>query len=453
MSLTAILEVAIGIIFAWLGLSLAGMYLQEWIVGKLGWRSSMLEAYLQNLLTDPAIAKQFYDHPLIQGLHTGPDGASKPSYIPSGQFSTVLFDIIRDAPKEASLIQKTLFELQNDINRLSKDKRALAQQQLDLTLGLTRKALETEGGQEMVDSILNEAKGQIRKLSVDFPALQPLIEMQFKDFAIQKKQIDAILANFQVQNGGNPDAPTLDQIRLGLAVLSVSQPQLKQAVEALLTGVEEYSKQGENTFLQARKNLEGWFDNGMERLSGWYKRRSQTLAFIIGVSVAVFLNVDSLQLASQLWREPVVRESLANQAAAFLEQNPDGVPTADAEQLAQLQAQISQLNIPIGWVGSALPTDASGAVMIGDGSQKLCTAMPKSSVDLFGLRVGSECYPIVNTPNFNDLTGWLLKIIGLLISGIAAAQGAPFWFDILKNIVNVRTSGSKPSEAPQKATK
>jgi hypothetical protein len=453
MSITAILEVAIGIIFAWLGLSLAGMYVQEWIVSKLGWRSSMLETYISNLLTDPAIAKQFYNHPLIQGLFSGTDGAHKPSYIPSGQFSTVLFDIIRDAPKEAALIQKTLYDLQNDIDRLSKDKRALAQYQLDLTLTLTRKALESEAGQATIDSILDEAKGQIRKLSADYPDLQPIIEAKFKEFASQKKQIDAILASVQAQNGVAPEATTLDQIRLGLAVMSVSQPQLKQAVEALLTGVEEYVAEGESTFLQARKNLEGWFDNSMERLSGWYKRRSQTLAFVIGISIAVILNVDSLQLASQLWRDPIVRESLASQAAEFLNQNQNGPSTPNAEQLAQLQVQFSQLNIPIGWVGSALPVDSSGAVMIGDGSQKLCTLMPRSSVDLFGLRFGSECYPVANTPKLNDPTGWLLKIVGLLISGIAAAQGAPFWFDLLKNIIKIRSSGSNPNETPSKQAK
>jgi hypothetical protein len=453
MSILAVLEVTVGVIFAWLGLSLAVMYVQEWVVGKLGWRSSMLETYLTNLLTDPVIAKQFYNHPLIQGLHSGPDGAKRPAYIPSGQFSTALFDIIRDAPKEAALIQKTLYDLQNDIDRLSKNKRELARQQLNLTLNLTRKALETEAGQEVVDAILAEAKGRIRKLSADYPALQPVIEIKFKEFASQKKQIDAILATVQAQPGLEPEGTTLDQIRLGLAVMSVSQPQLKRAIEALLTGVEEYVAEGKSTYLQARENLEEWFDNGMERLSGWYKRRSQTMAFIIGTCIAVFLNVDSLQLANQLWRDPIVRESLANQAAAFLEKNQDDLLSADYQQLAQLQIQISQLNVPVGWVGSALPVDSYGAVLIGDGTQKLCTFTPRSSVDLFGLRLGSECYPIANTPKFNDPTGWLLKIIGLLISGIAAAQGAPFWFDLLKNIIKIRSSGSNPSETPQKTTK
>jgi len=453
MSISAILEVTIGLIFAYMGLSLAAMYIQEWVVGRLRWRSSMLETHITNLVIDPLVAQRIYNHPLIQGLHSGPDGNQRPSYIPSEEFATVLFDLIRDAPKEATLIQNTLFQLQTDINRLSRNKKALAQGQIKLALSLTRQALETEGGQKMVDGILAEAKGQIRKLSTDFPILQPMIEARFTEFSNDKKQIDSILANLQLQNGGTTETTSLDQIRTGLAVLSVSQPQLKQAIEALLTGVEEYTTLGTSTYLQARKNLEGWFDDGMERLSGWYKRRSQTLAFIIGFSMAIFLNVDTLQLANQLWRDPLVRESLANQAATFVEQNPNGVPALDAQQLAQLQVQVSQFNIPIGWVSSALPVDSTGGVMIGDGSQKHCTLMPQSSVDLFGLRVRNECYPIVNAPKFNDPTGWLLKLLGLVISGLAAAQGAPFWFDLLKKVVNIRTSGTKPEETTQKSTK
>jgi hypothetical protein len=46
-----------------------------------------------------------------------------------------------------------------------------------------------------------------------------------------------------------------------------------------------------------------------------------------------------------------------------------------------------------------------------------------------------------------DLNGWLVKILGMLIAGLAAAQGAPFWFDILKKFINVRGTGTNPVEA------
>jgi len=453
MSILAILEVALGLIFAWLVISLAVMYIQEFIVGKLGWRSNMLEVYIGTLVTDPAVAKQLYDHPLIKGLHSGFDGESKPAYIPSGQFAMALLDIICSAPNGASLIQKTLFELQADIDKLSKDKKALAQKQLDLTLTLARKAIASEGATEISSSLIREAKAQMYKLSTDHPELQPLIEEKLINYENINQQIADVLDCIKAENGGIPNETVLDQLRTGLAVLSVTQPELKQAVESLINGVEELSIKSETLLGTTRKNLEQWFDNGMERLSGWYKRRSQTLAFVIGIALAIALNVDSLQLANQLWRDPIVRQAVVDQATMFTSQNPLGVSSVDAQQLAQLQIQINQLNIPVGWLGSSIPVDPSGALLLGDGTQKLCTFFPKSSVELFGLVIGRECYPIINSPIFNDLAGILLKLIGLFISGVAAAQGAPFWFDLLKRIINVRSSGTNPNETAQKAAK
>jgi hypothetical protein len=48
--------------------------------------------------------------------------------------------------------------------------------------------------------------------------------------------------------------------------------------------------------------------------------------------------------------------------------------------------------------------------------------------------------------NIDYWLAWLTKILGMAITGAAAAQGAPFWFDILKKLVNVRSAGIKPEE-------
>lgn len=444
MSILAILEVAIGMIFAWLVMSLAGMYVQELIVSALNWRANMLEKYIGNMLADPSLARQFYDHPLIKALHSGADGTNRPAYIPSAQFSMALFDIVRNSPKEAALIEQTLYELQGDIAALNGNKQLLAQKQLNLALSLARKAVVSEGGPEVAAGLLDEVKKVLRKLSADYPALQPRIEARFLTFATQKKQIDAILANMQKANGGAADDSALTQFRTGLAVMSVTHPDVKQAIEALISEIEEISQQAESTLQMMRTNIEDWFNSSMDRLSGWYKRRAQVLAFLIGLTIAVLMNVDSMQLATQLWRDPTVRQALAAQADALVNQNPNGFPNPSAGQLVSLNMQISQLNIPVGWIGTGLPADSSGGVPMGDDSMKLCTLLPQSSVDLFGVYFGNQCYPVTNTPRFNDPTGWLMKLIGLLITGLAAAQGAPFWFDILKNVVNVRSAGAAP---------
>lgn len=95
MYLDAILEVAIGLIFSWLVLSIATMQLQEWISGLFGWRAQLLEDSISRMLTDDKLVEDFYNHPVIASLSRD---NKKPSYIPSDRFSQSLFDVLFTAP-------------------------------------------------------------------------------------------------------------------------------------------------------------------------------------------------------------------------------------------------------------------------------------------------------------------------------------------------------------------
>jgi hypothetical protein len=70
---------------------------------------------------------------------------------------------------------------------------------------------------------------------------------------------------------------------------------------------------------------------------------------------------------------------------------------------------------------------------------------------MYGILVSGQCYPIINSPQAKNLTGWLIKLAGILISGVAASPGASFWFDMLKKIINVRLTGVNPSEVQTRA--
>jgi hypothetical protein len=447
MSLETIIQVGVGLILAWLLLSMIVMYVQEWIVGRMGLRSKMLESTIYNMLTDPALAAQFYDHPLIQGLFSGENGEEKPAYIPSQQFVLALFDIVMNAGKESSLLQQEIYKLHSDIDQLQKDDKARAEAQYQLALLAARKALTTDAGQEALNLALDNVKAEISKLASVSPALQPAVELALANVKVNKEQVDAVLAQFQAQNSGLTENPTLDQIRVGVAALAVTQPQLKQALGTLLQGVEEYATQGESALATARVSVEKWFDDSMDRLTGWYRRSSRKMAFFIGVAVVIVLNGDTILLAQQLWRDPGLRLSLVAQAETLVN-NQTNVSQPTLEQLAQLQAQFNSLNIPFGWVGTPIALDVNGKIPSTDASvTHTCTLSPNVADDVFGLPVAGQCYPITNAPHFNDLTGWVLKLVGLVVSGMAAAQGAPFWFDLLKRIVNVRSSGANPSEA------
>jgi hypothetical protein len=52
------------------------------------------------------------------------------------------------------------------------------------------------------------------------------------------------------------------------------------------------------------------------------------------------------------------------------------------------------------------------------------------------------------------INGWpifsvLSMIVGWLLSGMAIAMGAPFWFDLLGKVMNVRNAGKKGKQAPK----
>ena len=140
-----------------------------------------------------------------------------------------------------------------------------------------------------------------------------------------------------------------------------------------------------------KNNAESWFDSSMTKASYWYKERAKLAAFVIGVILAALFNVDSVQIVEQLWREPTLRQSLVAQAQSVDE-------TAGLRSVAELEEHYEALKLPVGWGEDAAPTDTKG---------------------------------------------WLSKILGLAISGLAAMQGAPFWFDMLRKLLNVK--GGSPS--------
>src|SRR5437870_4444360 len=43
------------------------------------------------------------------------------------------------------------------------------------------------------------------------------------------------------------------------------------------------------------------------------------------------------------------------------------------------------------------------------------------------------------------------KLVGLLLTGLALSLGAPFWFDLLSKLINLRGAGAKPKREDEMA--
>lgn len=467
MNLGAIVEVAIGIIFVWIVLSLAIIQIQEWITSKLDKRAKDLEASIHEMLANPNLRSQFYDHPVIRGLtakkrrlpsvvpprfYNNPlirgftqEKRKLPSYIPSQQFALSLFDIAMTAGTEASLIQQGIFKIRDDLERgrkvaSPKDGKPMASDQevidaLNILADLARSAAATEAGTAITNIGLNMLKKKADEFSKQYPEYQPIIERALAEAKLIKSEIEQVTRK---QKASGETDSVMDQLQRGIAALSVISPELNQSLSTLLFNIDQFVKPGETNLARARQNVEKWFDDSMDRASGVFKRYSQAMALWIGIIIAFALNVDSINLTLYLWREPSVRQVLAANAENF--QLPQQHLAADPEQAMQaFRNQFVGLNLPIGWVVRGGETPEFKAQYSSN-----CQLMPNET-QTFGIPVFWSAYCIAPSQS-NNQTNILLKIFGILLTAFMARQGAPFWFDILKKVVNVRSAGANPIE-------
>src|SRR5437868_14334357 len=84
---STLLEVAIGVIFVYLLLSLLCSAFSELMEAFIKFRARDLEKAIGKLLNNQDLVKEFFDHPLVKPL------GETPSYIPARTFSLALWNL------------------------------------------------------------------------------------------------------------------------------------------------------------------------------------------------------------------------------------------------------------------------------------------------------------------------------------------------------------------------
>lgn len=224
-----------------------------------------------------------------------------------------------------------------------------------------------------------------------------------------------------------PSAPkTLDkkEIQSRVDTLGESNPALGDVMASFISRPDMVGKSPEVIATKMQSDLSGWFEDVMDRSSGDYKRKASKWALLLGMILAFAFNVDSIEISTRMWQEPTLRQVIVAQA-----QNYQG--TEAQSSLDSSIDAVAELGIPIGWT-TVEPQEG-----------QRCGWIPGQSV-YPAIWTNGDCQILLNLPRMDDGWGWAIKFFGLLISGIAAAQGAPFWFDILNKVVNLRSSGRQP---------
>jgi hypothetical protein len=333
-----ILDVAIGMIFVYLLMSLLASAIREGLEGWLKTRSVKLERGIRELLHDPSgkgLASDIYNHPLVLSLFRGEYDPSKistrtkngsveygemptrghlPSYIPSGNFALALLDVVARGPSGSD-----------------------------------------PGSADAHAPLLNLAGIRSRISEIQNPPVQR-----------------ALLAAIDTANGD---------------------------------------------LTRAQKNVEAWFDSSMDRVSGWYKRRTQLVLFLIGLGAALVMNVDSFSIAQFLYRDKPTRDALVAQAQSVVN-TPDSA--RQKQTFEQIHTSIDTLNLPIGWVADSTTWFRPAGRTVG--------------------------------PQGLSLADWVSAWGGWLMTAIAVSFGAPFWFDLLNKVMVVRSTVKPHEKSPEESS-
>ncbi|MFN0201559.1 MAG: hypothetical protein ACKVTZ_08560, partial [Bacteroidia bacterium] len=166
------------------------------------------------------------------------------------------------------------------------------------------------------------------------------------------------------------------------------------------------------TLEELEEKLQNYFNDYMDRVSGWYKRKMQLMITCISFIFCFALNIDTIQITQTLWSNEAMRTSIANVAEDYYEQHTqdsthtlkDSTATANFKQeLKTIHNTIEEYNqLPFGWKMSEW-----------------------------------------KAMNPNTTFFWV-KILGFALSCLALSLGAPFWFDVLGKMINLRVTGKKP---------
>ena len=184
--------------------------------------------------------------------------------------------------------------------------------------------------------------------------------------------------------------------------------------------------------------LEKWFEDTMERATGWYKRYTQYILFIIGFLIAVSFNVETITIAKKLAADPKLAAQVANSAGVFIEQQKE-----TGNQLRQLKSQGRDTTEEYAAIKQDYDSLKQKTDTLIATAKALVNNDIKSVNEVLGL--GYECnHPrLLHTFFFAYPDASFSNFIGWILTALAICLGAPFWFDLLSKLVRVRGSGIK----------
>lgn len=269
---------------------------------------------------------------------------------------------------------------------------------------------------------LPNALAQKMKTATDrWPALEKIVKKTRNPSYISPRTFALAFMDVAIPTDPQKGVATIDDVRQGIA--KIENEDLRQIVLAHLNSAE-------NDLQTMRKNIEKWFDDSMARISGWYKRKSQLLLYVIAAVIAVGFNADTFTIANALYRDPAMRAGVAAMAGEAVKQPLPSGKEETAKKIEEMNAGLEKLNLPLGWQAFSQSKARKPA--------EVQQAGYRARMKTFIKQIRRELPP--------DTAGRTARLAGWLVTMFAVSLGAPFWFDTLSKFINIRAAGKKPGK-------
>ncbi|GAB2808600.1 hypothetical protein [Ferruginibacter profundus] len=213
-----------------------------------------------------------------------------------------------------------------------------------------------------------------------------------------------------------------------------------------------------NNIQELQKKIEDWFNNYMNRVTGWYESHTVVSVRLIAVAITLIFNINVIKLAKIIYNDGKLRnsmvamsESVVNNSKPVTQFYTTTFEKENADKIADFKARIDSAK---GDAKKAIENERDSvlAALAKNYTDKNIAAIKSltSSLDTTGLPLGwkSETFSkeVTGKQGSNEFINFLLMLAGWIIGAGCISMGAPFWFDMLNKLVNVRRSGVKPGK-------
>ncbi|WP_157716106.1 hypothetical protein [Roseivirga echinicomitans] len=270
--------------------------------------------------------------------------------------------------------------------------------------------------------LLDDPEGQgLSKFFFEHPLIRGLSENGNKGFSnlsgdkFSKVLMDVLRTGGDSQKVGRES--NFDNYTITQSIDKVGKDKFKDPDGSETLGlIKTFSKEASEDIKEFQNKLESWFDEQGDQMKDWFSREIKKVTLITSVILVLLFNIDTVRIYEALSQNEQLRIQFANSAFEYFKINPkegeekEGVDTPQ-EKLTQFYS--GSLEKPIDLLGLGWPQ--SWAYYKEDGLRMLWAPF------------------------------------GMALSVLAISFGAPFWYDVISRVNQLRNTTQQNQSKNMKA--